>query len=114
MVFDAVFQKHLLADSSRLAMITGVDVGATDPYFKRPQYGLGLMIDGDQTHGVVAGHNGGGPGWSTSAMHFSEIDKSPLTVVALCNSDEPLAPKLVFHARAHLNQSGSSGTLRSA
>lgn len=36
-------------------------------------YGLGLMGDPVSPWGVIWGHNGGGPGYSTSAFHAPEL-----------------------------------------
>ena len=36
-----------------------------------PSYGLGLMLNSTRSFGLVAGHNGGGPGYQASAFRSS-------------------------------------------
>ena len=59
------------------------------PLVTRPAYGLGLMIDLGSPYGQVAGHAGGGPGYSTAAFHFPDVAGRRLTSVALANRDHP-------------------------
>jgi D-alanyl-D-alanine carboxypeptidase len=49
--------------------------------------GLGLFMDADSPYGWVAGHNGGGPGYSIAAFHFSALAGRPTTIAAATNQD---------------------------
>lgn len=49
--------------------------------------GLGLFMDTDSPYGRVAGHNGGGPGYSIAAFHFSALAGRPTTIAAATNQD---------------------------
>ncbi len=49
--------------------------------------GLGLFMDTDSPYGRVAGHNGGGPGYSIAAFHFSALAGRPTTIAAATNRD---------------------------
>lgn len=86
-IFEALFAGHLLDASSLAAMLEPVPVPAEHPLFSKPAYGLGLMIDSGSPYGLVAGHGGGGPGYSTGAIHLPEVNGRRVTSVALANSD---------------------------
>ncbi|MBD2463162.1 beta-lactamase family protein [Oscillatoria sp. FACHB-1407] len=43
------------------------------PRWVQPGYGLGLMGDSASPWGLILGHNGGGPGYSTSVFHAPEL-----------------------------------------
>jgi D-alanyl-D-alanine carboxypeptidase len=78
-------------------MLTPVAVGTTHPWMKEPSYGLGLMLDPANRYGVVAGHTGGGPGYSTAAYYFPEVSGHRVTSVALVNRDGgDLATQIAF------------------
>lgn len=49
--------------------------------------GLGLFIDTDSPYGRVMGHNGGGPGYSIAAFHFSALAGRPTTIAAATNRE---------------------------
>jgi D-alanyl-D-alanine carboxypeptidase len=67
-------------------MWRGVDVGPTTPLWKRPQYGLGLMIDDRPGVGGTGGHGGDGPGYRSFALTARDHD----VAVALI-AEEPVA-----------------------
>lgn len=69
----------------------------THPWMGKPSYGFGLMIDPFNRFGVVAGHTGGGPGYSAAAYHFPKVEGHSVTSVALVNRDgSDLATDIVF------------------
>ncbi|WP_017299495.1 serine hydrolase domain-containing protein [Nodosilinea nodulosa] len=49
--------------------------------------GLGLFMDTNSPYGRVAGHNGGGPGYSIAAFHFSALAGRPTTIAAATNRE---------------------------
>lgn len=105
----ALYAGQLLTPDSLLAMHEAVPVPAEHPRFARPAYGLGLMIDLGSRHGRVAGHAGGGPGYSTAAFHFPDVHGCRLTAVTLVNRDQPelatpIASALVAAYADHLEQ----------
>jgi len=94
---EALFGGQLLAPGSLAAMLEAVLVPAEHPPFVQPGYGLGLMVDLGSSYGRVAGHAGGGPGYSTAAFHFPDVAGRRLTSVALVNRDQPdLGPAIAF------------------
>jgi D-alanyl-D-alanine carboxypeptidase len=76
---DALFGRRLLSAQPLEEMTTLVPVPVhstakaaakeASTRWVQPSYGLGLMGDPASPWGVVWGHNGGGPGYSTSAFH---------------------------------------------
>jgi len=61
-----------------------------------PSYGLGLMGDPASPWGALWGHNGGGPGYNTSAFHAPDLRGCAVTVCAMCAIEEDsIAEELV-------------------
>jgi D-alanyl-D-alanine carboxypeptidase len=87
-IIDAIFAGPLLGPASRAAMLEPVRVPTTHPCFQQPSYGLGLMIDPRSRYGMLAGHGGGGPGYSAGAVHLPNVRGHRVTSVALANSDQ--------------------------
>lgn len=82
---DGLFAGRLLAPESLVAMLAGRAVSETHPLFAEPAYGLGLMMDIGSA-APIAGHTGGGPGYSIGA--YGRLSKrGRLTAVALVNRD---------------------------
>lgn len=86
---DAILTGDLLRPHSRAAMLTPVVVPHKHPLFRQPAYGLGLMIDPQSSYGVLAGHGGGGPGYSAGVLHVPNVHGHTITSVALANRDQP-------------------------
>jgi D-alanyl-D-alanine carboxypeptidase len=80
---DALFCARLVSPQSLHEMTALVSVpvpsAASSPEreprlrWGNPSYGLGLMGDPASPWGLLWGHNGGGPGYSTSAFHALEL-----------------------------------------
>jgi D-alanyl-D-alanine carboxypeptidase len=69
----------------------------------KPSYGLGLMMDPGSRFGIVAGHTGGGPGYSTAAYLFPDVQGHRVTCVALVNRDgNDVATDIAFSIAARL------------
>ncbi len=86
-IIDALFDGGLVAPDLLPQMLAPVRVPFDHPLFSEPSYGLGMMIDPGSVYGVVAGHGGGGPGYSTGTLHFPDVGGRRITTVALANSD---------------------------
>jgi D-alanyl-D-alanine carboxypeptidase len=52
-----------------------------------PSYGLGLTADPMSPYGVLYGHNGGGPGYTSAAFYICSPSRQPLTVAVLSNTE---------------------------
>jgi len=85
-VFDALRGGRLLGAASLAAMMTPVIAPGTDWLFREKGYGLGLMLDRTSRHGVLAGHGGGGPGYSSGVL-TGEVGGRMVTAAALANTD---------------------------
>jgi D-alanyl-D-alanine carboxypeptidase len=85
---DLLFEPGKLVEPSLLEqMLIGAPVAETHAWMVNPAYGLGLMIDIANPFGVVAGHTGGGPGYSTAAYHFPDVHGHKVSSIALVNRD---------------------------
>jgi D-alanyl-D-alanine carboxypeptidase len=86
-IIDAIFAGRLVPPSLSPDMLAPIRVPFDHPLFREPSYGLGVMLDPGSPFGVVAGHGGGGPGYSAGALHFPNVNGQRVTTVALVNSD---------------------------
>ncbi len=84
---DRLFAGELIGAASLAEMTTPVPVTTSHPWMTAPSYGLGLMMDPANRFGIVAGHTGGGPGYSTAAFRFPDVHGRRVTAVALVNRD---------------------------
>jgi D-alanyl-D-alanine carboxypeptidase len=88
-VTDAIFAGSLISPLSLAAMWQALPVPVKNhAYFQQPAYGLGLMVDLDSRYGVIGGHGGGGPGYSTGVIHIPEVRGRRITCAALANRDQ--------------------------
>ncbi len=96
--FDALFCGALLSRRSRNDMTSLVPIGlspAAPSRWRTPSYGLGIMGDPESAFGRLWGHNGGGPGYTTSAAHAPDL--SGVSVCAMCAFEgDADAERLVF------------------
>lgn len=86
-IIDAIFAGRLVPPALLPEMLTPIRVPGDHPLFVEASYGLGVMLDPASPHGIVAGHGGGGPGYSAGALHFPNVSGLRVTTVALTNSD---------------------------
>jgi D-alanyl-D-alanine carboxypeptidase len=86
-IIDAVLDGRLVPPALLPEMLRPTRVPVDHPLFAEPSYGLGVMLDPGSPHGIVAGHGGGGPGYSVGALHFPNVGGRRVTTVALANSD---------------------------
>lgn len=86
-MIDALFAGQIL-DSS-LVDLMAQPVHSLGPHspLQNVGCGLGLFMDTDSPHGKVAGHSGGGPGYSIAAFHFSALAGRPTTIAAATNQE---------------------------
>jgi D-alanyl-D-alanine carboxypeptidase len=83
---DSLMSGQLLPPAAMAAMTEPISVGGPDFFYRRPSYGLGLMIDPEWGHGGLFGHGGGGPGANAWSMHLPDFHGRRVTLVALCNT----------------------------
>jgi len=94
---EAIVAGDLLPPTMRAALLAPTPLPFAYPRFRQPAYGLGTMLDPALPHGLVAGHAGSGPGYSTAAFHFPRLAGQSITIAALLNRDrDDAAARLVF------------------
>jgi D-alanyl-D-alanine carboxypeptidase len=85
---DRLAAGDLLSASSLAELRRPVRVPIDDhPVFRRPSYGLGVMVDADATDYWLIGHGGGGPGFSHGALTMTRTDGRRTTAVVFTNRD---------------------------
>jgi D-alanyl-D-alanine carboxypeptidase len=97
--FDALFGGALLSPQSLRDMTTLVPVGDASaesaPRWRKPSYGRGIMGDPESAFGRLWGHNGGGPGYTSSAFHAPDL--GGISVCAMCAVEgDATAEQIVF------------------
>ena len=85
-LFGALFDGRIVSGETLTTMTEPVSVPFDHRLFNRPSYGLGLMVDAG-VPGLLAGHGGGGPGYSTGALHAVHEDGRRVTAVALAATE---------------------------
>ncbi len=84
---DTLMRGRFLSQPLLTQMLEPNSVPYPHRLFANPSYGLGLMLDPGAQFGTIAGHAGGGPGYSTAALHLPDTFGHTLTTVALVNRD---------------------------
>jgi len=110
-VFDALFRGRLISSASLHELTTLVPISAQveSAHWGRPGYGLGIMGDTASRWGRLWGHNGGGPGYTTSAFHAPDL--GGVSVCAMCALEEKsTAEQLVFAVFDALRGTSTGGT----
>ena len=108
-LLDGLLSGRLLAPETLGEMLTPVPVPGPHPVIRRPGYGLGLMLDLASPWGLVSGHGGEGPGYSTAAFHFPNVRGHRVTTTALVNRS---GPNLGLRVAFLLAESVADGTVR--
>lgn len=92
-LYQAFFSGQLVNTHSLIEMTTSVPAGSPPrpnqippPFWVKPSYGLGLMIDPEWPFGGWYGHGGDGPGFNTWAMYLPDFDGRQLALVVFCNA----------------------------
>ena len=103
--FHALLGGQLIPSQSLREMQTLVSVAGAPPMpsprWSAPGYGLGIVDIRESPFGRLWGHNGGGPGYRTSAYHAPDLGEP--SVCAMCSLEgDPGADPLVFSVFAAL------------
>lgn len=97
-IMDALFAGKLLDSLLVEQMLRPAYILGKHPPFEHLGYGLGFFVDAASPYGIVGGHTGEGPGYSTAAFHFSNLAGCRVTLVAIANRDQHnLGLQLVFN-----------------
>ncbi|AFZ18650.1 serine hydrolase domain-containing protein [Allocoleopsis franciscana] len=93
--YDSIFSEKLISAEQLGDMLQPI---LTDEppssFFRKPCYGLGVMLDPESEYGKKIGHGGGGPGYSTWVMHLTNFQGRKLTMAVFCNTSMGLYPLL--------------------
>jgi len=98
--FTHLFSGALLSDHSLMQMKSWVSSGdnvgrhvSPQPsFFRKPGYGLGLMIDPEWGYGGFFGHGGDGPGFTTTAFYLPDFFGRHVAIVVFTNTSMGGAP----------------------
>jgi D-alanyl-D-alanine carboxypeptidase len=86
-LYAALFGNRLMTAAALKEMTAWISCGGgPHPFFPKPGYGLGLMIDPEWRHGGFYGHGGDGPGFNTWAMHLPDFHGREVTLAVFCNA----------------------------
>ena len=117
--YDALFGYKIVNEGSVKEMTKTVDVLPNPPEESIPSYGLGLMHGRNSPLGDSYGHGGGGPGYTTFALHYPELDGNSVSFSLVLNKSLPQTPfglmdQLVMHYKGSKpkkhNKHGSTST----
>ncbi len=89
---DALFAGKIVSRNSLGKMMETVDVLKTPPVASIPAYGLGIMHFREHPLGDAYGHGGGGPGYTTYALHYPALAGGPFTLSLVLNKSLPQTP----------------------
>jgi len=101
--YDRLMAGDLLP--SRLLDEMRTVVRASAPFNQRfiaPSYGLGLIADLASPYGLLYGHSGGGPGYTSAALHVVSPRRPPVTVAVLSNTENFFEVDLMAFTIVHV------------
>jgi len=90
--YDALFGGKLISQKSLSEMKRTVDVWSNSPEESIPSYGLGLMHFRKAPLGDSYGHGGGGPGYTTYALHFPDLEGDSVSLSMVLNKSLAQTP----------------------
>ncbi|MDF1811507.1 MAG: serine hydrolase [Verrucomicrobiales bacterium] len=90
--YDALFRGELVSKESIAEMVKTVDVFPNPPKESIPSCGLGLLHFRNSPLGDAYGHGGGGPGYTTYAVHFPNLNEKSVSISLVLNRSLPETP----------------------
>ncbi|HTK86904.1 MAG TPA: serine hydrolase domain-containing protein, partial [Nitrospiraceae bacterium] len=101
--YDRLFAGDLLPGHLLDEMRTVVRAFPTpsNQRFVEASYGLGLIADPKSPYGVLYGHSGGGPGYTSAALHVVSPRRQPVTVAVLSNTENFFEVELMAFTIVH-------------
>ena len=101
--YDRLFAGNLLSGHLLDEMRTVVRASSTpsNQRFIAPSYGLGLIADLESPYGVLYGHSGDGPGYTSAALHVLSPRRQPVTVAVLSNTENFFEVELMAFTIVH-------------
>lgn len=92
LIFDALFDERLITRRSLDEMTETVAVLPSCPDGPSPSYGLGIMHERNSPLGDAFGHGGGGPGYTTYALHYPALAGNKVSIAMVLNKSLPETP----------------------
>lgn len=99
-LFAGDFLSNRLLDEMRA--IVRASTAACTQRFVAPSYGLGLIADPPSPYGVLYGHSGGGPGYTSAALHVVSPRRQPVAVAVLSNTENFFEVELMAFTIVHV------------
>ncbi|MCH2074283.1 MAG: beta-lactamase family protein [Puniceicoccaceae bacterium] len=90
--YDALFDEQIIHIASLEEITQTVEVLAESPAENIPSYGLGLMHFKKSPLGIAYGHGGSGPGYTTYALHYPDLNGNSLSISMVLNRRLPQTP----------------------
>lgn len=90
--YDSLFNHQIINGKSVTEMLQTVDVLSSSPKVSIPSYGLGLMHHRKSPLGKAYGHGGGGPGYTTYAQHYPDLQGNRVSISLVLNKSLPQTP----------------------
>ncbi|MEM7791332.1 MAG: serine hydrolase domain-containing protein [Verrucomicrobiota bacterium] len=90
--YDALFDYRIVSQDSLSEMTRTVDVLKSPTSESIPSYGLGLMHGRNSPLGDAYGHGGGGPGYTTFALHYPKLEGNSVSFSLVLNKNLPQTP----------------------
>ena len=90
--YNALFSTKIITQNSLNQMTKTVKVPYPFPPPSIPAYGLGLMHTQNDPLANAYGHGGNGPGYTTYAKHYPNLNGSPFTLSLVLNKTLPTTP----------------------
>jgi D-alanyl-D-alanine carboxypeptidase len=90
--YHALFSEKLTSNESLKQMTHLVELDFPLPEPKKAAYGLGLMSVNNDPQGRSYGHGGGGPGYTTYARHYPDVNGQQQSIAIVVNTSLPTTP----------------------
>ena len=85
-LYKHLFDGNLVSKNALQEMTTAISIGGAWGPYKKPSYGLGLMIDPEADYGGSYGHGGDGPGFNTYAVYYPNFQGRAVIITIFCNT----------------------------
>lgn len=101
--YDRLFAGDLLPGRllDEMRAVVRASTTPSNQRFIAPSYGLGLIADLESPYGVLYGHSGGGPGYTSAALHVLSPQRQPVTVAVLSNTENFFEVELMAFTIVH-------------
>lgn len=85
--YGTIIDTSYFNDDLKQELLKPIKVPVKHDAFKTPSYGMGLMIDPDNSLGLIAGHGGNGPGYTATCFVRVKENADSICASILANSE---------------------------